>query len=121
MSLQTETYMESVQSQVALPFAKQAKYHSVNIDLKLRCVTQKKRSELFQGHTERFQQLWAGGCFAEISRIRKTKAKAKLCPGFVPQFDIPLSSSLSPAGMRADSRQGKNSLVTLEIEKKGLT
>lgn len=85
--------MESVQSQVALSFAKQVKYHSVNIDLKLKCVTQKKRSELFQGHTERFQQLWAGGYFAEIRRIRKKKTKAKLCPGFVPQFDIPLAAA----------------------------
>lgn len=55
--------MESVQSQVVLSFAKQVKYHSVNDDLKLKCVTQKTRSELSQGHTERFQQLWAGGCF----------------------------------------------------------
>lgn len=34
--------MESVQSQVVLSFAKQVKYHSVNIDLKLKCVTHKK-------------------------------------------------------------------------------
>lgn len=41
--------MESVQSQVVLSFAKQAKYHSVSIDLKVKGVTQKKDQNSSEG------------------------------------------------------------------------
>lgn len=65
-----------------------------------------------------FQQLWVGVCFAEISRIGKNQSKAM--PWICATVWHPLNSSLNPAGMWADSKQGKNSLATLELEKKGL-
>lgn len=82
--------MESVQSQVVLSFAKLVKYHSVKIDLKVKCVIQKK-IRILEGTQK------CSNNFGWVSVLLKLaglgKNKAKLCPGFVPQFDIPLTAA----------------------------
>lgn len=92
--------MESVQSQVVLSFAKQAKYHSVSVDLKVKGVTQKKdqnSSEGTQKCSNNFGHmsilLKLAGLGKKTNKPQKKDPKAKLCPGFVPQFDIPLTAA----------------------------
>lgn len=79
--------MEAAQSQVVSSFAKQVKYHSVNVDLKVKCVTQKKdgnSSEGIQKCCNNFEQM---SVLLKLAGLGKNKAKLR--PGFVPQFDIP--------------------------------
>lgn len=67
--------MESVQSQVVLSFAKQVKYHSVNIDLKLRCVTQEKDQNSPKGTQKGSNNFGRVAILLKLAELGKRKPK----------------------------------------------